>query len=251
MDDNFFLSSIYQVSDVNPRKMFWSITNGRYQIIGENMLNNLQDNVVVATLLWKECDDETHTPKIGTWESSGTPKTLEFDCRGQNTLHWGVFYIIGKLSKCRCWKWARMGHLDICDTSYGKKKGQESNWQFDSRPLKVKNRPDPNACRWSAIHYWKYLEESYKFASDLILIEGLNKELWPRKVPKVQIGTILGLLFGSPGTKSHSDVGAMKRHKVYYMGEGGGFPESGPWWVLWVQSCPWLVLALKVLQKVN
>jgi len=51
MDDNFFLSSIYQVSDVNPRKMFWSITNGRYQIIGENMLNNLQDNVVVATLL--------------------------------------------------------------------------------------------------------------------------------------------------------------------------------------------------------
>ncbi len=23
-------------------------------------------------------------------------------------------------------------------------------------------------------------------------------------------------------------------------------PESGPWWVLWVQSCPWLVLAPKV-----
>jgi len=25
-------------------------------------------------------------------------------------------------------------------------------------------------------------------------------------------------------------------------------PESGPWWVLWVQSCLWLVLAPKVLQ---
>jgi hypothetical protein len=35
----------------------------------------------------KECEDETHTPKIGTWESSGTPETLEFDCRSQNTLH--------------------------------------------------------------------------------------------------------------------------------------------------------------------
>ncbi len=27
--------------------------------------------------------------------------------------------------------------------------------------------------------------------------------------------------------------------------------ESGLWWVKWVQSCPWLVLAPRVLQKVN
>jgi len=26
-------------------------------------------------------------------------------------------------------------------------------------------------------------------------------------------------------TKSHSDVGAMERHRKYYMGEGGGFPR--------------------------
>jgi hypothetical protein len=26
-------------------------------------------------------------------------------------------------------------------------------------------------------------------------------------------------------TKSHSDVGATERHKIYYMGEGGGFPR--------------------------
>ncbi len=31
------------------------------------------------------------------------------------------------------------------------------------------------------------------------------------------------LLLGSPGTKSHLDVGATKRHKIYNMGEGGGF----------------------------
>jgi hypothetical protein len=35
----------------------------------------------------------------------------------------------------------------------------------------------------------------------------------------------LGLLLGSLGTKNHSDVGAVERHKVYYMGEGGGFPK--------------------------
>jgi len=41
----------------------------------------------------------------------------------------------------------------------------------------------------------------------------------------VQIGTVSRLLLGKPGTKSHSDVGAVERHKIYYMGEGGGFPR--------------------------
>ncbi len=36
---------------------------------------------------------------------------------------------------------------------------------------------------------------------------------------------ISGLLLGSPRTKSHSDVGATGRHREYYMGEGGGFPQ--------------------------
>ncbi len=70
-----------------------------------------------------------------------------------------------------------MNHLDIFSTSYGKKKGRESNWQFNSRPLKVGNRPDPSVCRWNATHHWKSLKESYKFALDLIPIEGLSKEL--------------------------------------------------------------------------
>ncbi len=29
----------------------------------------------------------------------------------------------------------------------------------------------------------------------------------------------------SRGTKCHLDVGLVKRHKVYYKGEGGGFPQ--------------------------
>ncbi len=89
-------------------------------------------------------EDEIHTPKVGDLESSGTPEYLEFDSRGQNTLHWGVIGFIEKVSKCRCPKWPRIGHLDICSSSYGQKKGRESNWQFDSRPLKVGNRPLPN-----------------------------------------------------------------------------------------------------------
>ncbi len=70
-----------------------------------------------------------------------------------------------------------MSHLDIYSTSYGQKKGQELNWQFDSRRLKVRNQPDPGVCKWSATHRWKALKESYKFPLDLILIGGLSKKL--------------------------------------------------------------------------
>jgi hypothetical protein len=38
-------------------------------------------------LTLRECEDETHTPEMGTWESIGIPKSLEFNCNGQNTLH--------------------------------------------------------------------------------------------------------------------------------------------------------------------
>jgi hypothetical protein len=33
--------------------------------------------------------------------------------------------------------------------------------------------------------------------------------------------------FGTPnfGTKCHLDVGLVERHRVYYKGEGGGFPQ--------------------------
>ncbi len=156
---------------------------------------------IVATPFLEECEDDTHTLEMGTWKSSEIPKTSEFDCRGQNTLHWGVLYVIRKISKCRCRKWPHMSHLDICSTRYGKKKGRESNWQFDSRPLKVGNQLDPGVCRWSATHRWKSLEESYKFALDFSPIEGLSKELWAHKVLGAQIGTVSRLLLGSLGTK--------------------------------------------------
>jgi len=144
------------------------------KVLQENMMNNTKCRwELEGVLAWgkrdchnptlRECEDETHTPEMGNWESSGTPKTLKFNCRGQNTSHWGILYIIRKLLKCRCRKWVCMSHLDICHISYSKKKGEESNWQFDSRPLKVKNWPDPNACRWSATHRWRALNKSYNF----------------------------------------------------------------------------------------
>jgi hypothetical protein len=73
-------------------------------------------------------------------ESQWTPKSSKRNYKGQNPSPWQFLYIIGKLLKCRCLKWARITHLDIWNTSYGQKRGRESNYQFDSRSLKVRNR---------------------------------------------------------------------------------------------------------------
>jgi len=81
------------------------------------------------------------------------------------------------------------------------KKGLESNWQFDSRPLKVRNQPDLRACRWRAIYSWKALNKGYNFALDLISIQGLHVKLWAFKVTRVPTLAISGLPLRSPGTK--------------------------------------------------
>jgi hypothetical protein len=160
----------------------------------------------VATPLWGKCEDETHTPKSGNLESFGTLKNLKLDCMGQNTSHGGVLYTIGKVLKCRCL-----------------------------------NRPDIGVYRWSATHCWKAFEESYKFSLDLILIRGLSWELWASKVLGVQTRPVSGLLLRSPRTKSHSDVGLVGKHREYYMGEGGGFPQVRAVVSQVSSCCPWLV----------
>jgi len=179
----------------------------------------------VATPLWRKCEVATHTPENGTWESFGILKNSELDCRGQNTLHWSVHYTVGKVSECRCPKWPCMSHLDMCNTSYGRKKGQESNWQFDPPTTKSRESTQSRCVQVECDTYWTALKESYKFASDLVPIGGRSEKLWTPKVPGVQTGTVSRLHFGSPGKKCYSDVRAAERCREYYMREGGGFPR--------------------------
>jgi hypothetical protein len=66
--------------------------------------------------------------------------------------------------------------------------------------------------------------------------------------PKLGLQSCKSPNFGNFKTKCHLGAGLMVRHRVYYMGEGGGFPKSRPWWVLWIWVCPWLVQSPKVLK---
>jgi hypothetical protein len=185
---------------------------------------------------------------VGSWSPERTPESTKRNCRGQDSSLWGVLYIIGKLLKRRCLKRARIAHLNIRNASYGQKNGRESNWQFDSWPLKVRNQLNFRAFRQLATYRWKALDEGYNFASDLIAIRGLHKKLCTLKVARVPAVEISGLPFRSPGTKSHLDVAPMERRRVYYKGEGGGFPQVRAVVSLVCLCCPWLVLAPKVPQ---
>jgi len=187
-------------------------------------------------------------------EFSGTPECLEFDSNAQNTSHWGVIGVIGKVLKHRYRKWPRIGHLDICSPSYGQKKGRESNWQFDSRPLKVRNRPLLDLRIESAIRRWKDLDEGYKFGLDLVAIRLCSRELWAPKVPGLHLGQFRDN-FGTSTWESRekepfgcSLSGASQR--ILY-GEGGGFPRVRAVVCLVVQSAPGLSQHPRVSWNVN
>jgi hypothetical protein len=153
----------------------------------------------VATPLWPSVGVNPNTPKVGALESSETPECLGFDSKAQNTSHWGVLDVIGKVLKRKYRKWPRIGHLDICRPSYGQKKGRESNCQFDFWPLKVGNRPLPEVRMESATWRWKDLDEGYKFGSDLVAIRPGSRELWAPKVLGLHPGQFRDSNLGVPG----------------------------------------------------
>jgi hypothetical protein len=197
--------------------------------------------VFVATPLWPSVGVKPNTPKVGDLESSGTPECLGSDSKAQNTSHWGVLGVIGKFLKRRYRKWPRIGHLDICNPRYGQKKGRESNWQFDSRPLKVSNRPLPDVRIESAIRRSKDLDEGYKFNSDLVAIRLCSRELWAPEVPGLQPGQFRDSNLGVPG-KSAIRVQVRRSGTEYTIGRMVvAPPESGLWCVLWSKvpvACP-------------
>jgi hypothetical protein len=180
----------------------------------------------VATPLWASVGVKPNTPKVGDLESSGTPECLEFDNKVKNTSHWGVLSVIGKVLKRKYRKWPRIGHLDIYSPSYGQKKGRESNWQFDSRPLKVGNRPLPNIRFESETWLWKDLDEGYNFGWNLVAIGLYSRELWAPKVPGLQLGQFWDN-FKTPTWESQQNVpfGCSLRHELQRILHGGR------WWL--------------------
>ncbi len=216
-----------------------------YKVVGQDGDLGALHMLLGVQKVWGHSQVNSH---VGSWSPERTFESSERNFRGQNSLLWRVIYIIRKLLKFRCLKWALIAHLDIWNTSYGQKKGWESNWQFDSRPLKVGNWPNSLACKQRATYRWKSLDEGYNFSLNCIAFGGLHKKLCALKVTGVPAVAISGLPLESLGTKSHLDVAPLERRRVYYKGEGGGFPQVWAVVSLVCPSCSRLILAPKVLQ---
>ncbi len=76
----------------------------------------------------------------------------------------------------------------------------------------------------------------------------MHRKLCAFKVVIILAMAISRLPLGSLKTKSHLDVAPVVRRRVYFKGEGDGFPQVRAVMNLVCPNCPWLVLAPKVFQ---
>jgi hypothetical protein len=100
------------------------------------------------------------------------------------------------------------------------------------------------ACRWHATCRWKALDEGYNFALDLILIGGYS----PAKSREFQPWQFWDSHFEVLGQKAIWMRASQSGVEYNIWWKVVASLESGPWWVLWIRSHPWLVLAPRVFQ---
>jgi hypothetical protein len=78
--------------------------------------------------------------------------------------------------------------------------------------------------------------------------EVFTKSYGPPKSQKSQFREFWDSQLGYHGTKSHLDGGPVAMHREYYKGKEVASLKFGPWRVLWVCVCSWLVHAPKLIQ---
>jgi hypothetical protein len=89
------------------------------------------------------------------------------------------------------------------------------------------------------------------------LLQTLSQsEVWTKsyeftKSRESKLGQFRDSPLGVPGQKAIRMWVPWNNTENTIWGKVVASPESGPWWVMWVQSCPWLVLAPRVLQNTN
>ncbi len=146
-------------------------------------------------------------------KSFGIPECLEFDNKGQNTSHWGVLGVIAKVLKRRYRKWPRIGHLDICNSSYGQKKRHLLVWL----PT-IKSQESTSSqclireCDMALERSRRGLQLWFKPHCDRTLQSGVMAV----QSSKSPVGIISGLHFGNPNKMCHLDVASTTSCREYY-----------------------------------
>jgi hypothetical protein len=170
---------------------------------------------------------KTHTPK---WTPILGVRVLVdsriFKERLQRSKHFALrtFYIIGKLWKCRCLKWARMTHLTFATQVMAKRKvgSQTGSLTPDHKKLGIDSIPVCAGGVWHTIG--KLLTRATTFLETSSWSEVWTRNYSPTKLWESKPWQFRNSPLGVSGQKNHLDVGLTKKRIEYYMGEGGGFP---------------------------
>jgi hypothetical protein len=120
-------------------------------------------------------------------------------------------------------------------------------------PDQKKSGIDP---KYLAAEYVRHTVGKLSTRATTLLQTALRSEVWSqsygasksRESRRARFRDSHAGVAGVPGEKSHLDVGPVESHRVYYKGEGGGFPQVRAVVSLVCPCYPWLVLAPKVLQ---
>ncbi len=162
-------------------------------------------------------------------------------------MDWGVPYIIGNFLECKCLKWARMIHLDIWNTSYGQKKGMESNcqiWLLTTKSREIVQISLPASGMWHIIR--KISMSVTTFFQTSYRSEVCTKCYGPVKSWESQLWEFRDSRLGVSGQNEIWVLAPWPTTKHIIKGKVVASPKL--WWVLWVHVCPWLVLTPKTFK---
>jgi hypothetical protein len=96
----------------------------------------------VAPLLWPSVGVKPNTWKSWDLESSGTPECSELDSKAQNTSHWGLLGVIGKVLKRRYRKCPRIGNSNIVAQVMGKRRAGSQTVDHEKSGIDLFPRSD-------------------------------------------------------------------------------------------------------------
>jgi len=181
-------------------------------------------------------------------ESRWTLENSMSDFRGQNSMACGVLYIIGNLFEHRCLKWVHIAHLESKTQVMAKRRAEN---QIASLT------PDQKKLGIDSIYLTaEGMQHTIRKLSTRIItlfkttsrFEVYSQSYGVPKSQESQLARFRDFHLRVPEENSHLDVGSVANHRVYYKGEGDGFPQVWAVVNLVCPCCPWLILAPKVFQ---
>jgi hypothetical protein len=195
----------------------------------------------VATSLWPSVKMKLTLPKLGTWSPPGLPKTQSL-ISGVKTPRIGVFLI----SLERSWSVDVQNGLAWVIWTYvaqvmGKRRAGSQIGNLIPNHKKSGIHPIPT-CDGEVQHNIRnLLRRTTRLVQTSSRLEVGARSYDGPKSRESKPGQFQDSTLGVPGQKATWAWAQWSNAENTIWGKVVASPEFGPWWLKWVQGCPWLV----------